>query len=203
MEQTQEHLQSQQDQVQNDFNLGNNDQTASIPPSSDITQQKPLPNQQLFDKSKRPKVGLGAFILNEQDEVLVCQRIQPGDFQHNTWSFPGGHLEYGESFEDCIVREVEEECGVLFPHDRVKYLTTINGRGLHYNYHYVTLFMFTLVKKDEYNFINTEPTKQTDWRWVKWSEFVEYENLFNPFQYFFQQGFKDLNKVKQAAGLTQ
>jgi len=42
------------------------------------------------------------------NEVLVQNRLQkfPG------WSFPGGHVERGESFHDCAVREVKEETGL-------------------------------------------------------------------------------------------
>jgi len=41
--------------------------------------------------------------------LLVKRRIPPfiGKF-----AFPGGHLKYGESIEDCVVRETFEETGV-------------------------------------------------------------------------------------------
>lgn len=54
---------------------------------------------QQFDKSKRPKLGVGIMILNEFDEVIVSQRIKPGSVFHDTWQFPGGYQEFGESFE--------------------------------------------------------------------------------------------------------
>ena len=33
---------------------------------------------QEFDKTKRPKLGLGVMILNEYDEVITSQRLVPG-----------------------------------------------------------------------------------------------------------------------------
>ena len=41
--------------------------------------------------------------------LLVKRRIPPflGKF-----AFPGGHLKYGESVEDCVVRETFEETGI-------------------------------------------------------------------------------------------
>ena len=44
----------------------------------------------------------------ETKEVLVQNRKKsyPG------WSFPGGHVEKGESFYDCAVRETKEETGL-------------------------------------------------------------------------------------------
>ena len=49
------------------------------------------------------------MILNKgTNEVLVQNRKKsyPG------WSFPGGHVENGEGFYDCAVREVKEETGL-------------------------------------------------------------------------------------------
>ncbi|MBK8881066.1 MAG: (deoxy)nucleoside triphosphate pyrophosphohydrolase [Bacteroidales bacterium] len=49
-----------------------------------------------------------AIIRNEEDEVLVVQRGEATDHPLK-WEFPGGKLHGGESREDCIIREVEEE----------------------------------------------------------------------------------------------
>jgi len=42
------------------------------------------------------------------NEVLVQNRKR----KYLGWSFPGGHVERGESFYDCAVREVKEETGL-------------------------------------------------------------------------------------------
>lgn len=42
------------------------------------------------------------------NEVLVQNRKR----KYPGWSFPGGHVERGESFYDCAVREVKEETGL-------------------------------------------------------------------------------------------
>lgn len=59
---------------------------------------------------QRPKIGLGVYILNEKSEVLLLHRR--GNHGAGTWSAPGGHLEYGESFEECAIREAREEAGI-------------------------------------------------------------------------------------------
>ena len=49
-----------------------------------------------------------AIISNEEEEVLVVQRGEATDHPFK-WEFPGGKLFHGETNEDCIIREVEEE----------------------------------------------------------------------------------------------
>ena len=73
----------------------------------------------------------------------------------------------------------------------------MNVRGVEFGYHNVGLFMLYQVKKDEFKFSTTEPDKNTEWRWMKWSEFSELPNLFNPFEFFFQQGLKELSAIKR------
>ena len=49
-----------------------------------------------------------AVIRNEEEEVLVVQRGETTDHPLK-WEFPGGKLAKGETEEECIFREVEEE----------------------------------------------------------------------------------------------
>ncbi|MCX5774664.1 MAG: NUDIX domain-containing protein [Fusobacteria bacterium] len=45
----------------------------------------------------RPKVGVGILIIKE-DKVLFGKRENA--YGDGAWSFPGGHLEFNESFEE-------------------------------------------------------------------------------------------------------
>ncbi|HYF92757.1 MAG TPA: NUDIX hydrolase [Symbiobacteriaceae bacterium] len=53
---------------------------------------------------------LGVGLVEDEDNILlVLNRWQIGD----VWSLPGGRIEPGEAVTDCVVREVQEETGLL------------------------------------------------------------------------------------------
>lgn len=56
-----------------------------------------------------PRVGVGVILLNPQGKILLGKRKGS---HAPYWSIPGGHLEHGESFEECAIREVAEETGL-------------------------------------------------------------------------------------------
>jgi 8-oxo-dGTP diphosphatase len=56
-----------------------------------------------------------------------------GSHGEGTWSIPGGHLEFGESFEAAATREVSEETGMEI--ENIQYFATTNdvfSEGKHY-----------------------------------------------------------------------
>lgn len=57
---------------------------------------------------ERPKVGIGLLLVKD-GKILLGKR--KGAHRAGEYSGPGGHLELLESFEDCVLRELEEEAG--------------------------------------------------------------------------------------------
>ncbi len=69
-------------------------------------------------KNGELRIGCSATILDESHQkVLLTRRKDNG-----LWCLPGGHMESGESVEECCVREVFEETGLQV---RVKRLTGV------------------------------------------------------------------------------
>lgn len=48
-----------------------------------------------------------AAIIEKDDQILIAQRLK-GEFA-GLWEFPGGKIEEGETPEQALVREIEEE----------------------------------------------------------------------------------------------
>jgi mutator protein MutT len=57
-------------------------------------------------------LGCGALIINDRDETLLMLRSKNSKNEAGYWSKPGGSVEYGETVEDAVKREIKEELGV-------------------------------------------------------------------------------------------
>ncbi|MBD2363173.1 8-oxo-dGTP diphosphatase MutT [Anabaena minutissima FACHB-250] len=53
-----------------------------------------------------------AIIWNDQQQILIDRRRQEGSMG-GLWEFPGGKIEFGETVEECIKREIYEELGIV------------------------------------------------------------------------------------------
>jgi 8-oxo-dGTP diphosphatase len=57
----------------------------------------------------RPVVGVGAVVLDARRVLLVKRAHEPLKGQ---WSLPGGRVELGETLQQAVAREVQEETGL-------------------------------------------------------------------------------------------
>lgn len=64
------------------------------------------------------------IIRNKQGEIYITQRAADAHMAHK-WEFPGGKIEAGESPEQSVIRELQEEVGItvtsLQPFDKLEY----------------------------------------------------------------------------------
>jgi 8-oxo-dGTP diphosphatase len=57
--------------------------------------------------------GASIIFVNDRHHVLLFLRDNKPDIPYpDTWDIPGGHVEEGETPEQCIVREILEEMGI-------------------------------------------------------------------------------------------
>lgn len=60
---------------------------------------------------QRIAVAVG-IVMNAEGEILIAKRL-PHQHQGECWEFPGGKIEFNESVEAAIKRELDEEVGLL------------------------------------------------------------------------------------------
>lgn len=108
------------------------------------------------------QVGVGVVIVRS-GEVLLG--LRSGSHGSGTWAFPGGHLEFGESPEDCAAREALEETGLdVVPVRRAGFTSDVFGvEGRHYVTLYIEARSTTGVPAVR------EPGKCLHWAWFPWS----------------------------------
>lgn len=113
---------------------------------------------------KYPRIGIGVMIQNEKGEVLLGER--KNSHGEGEWCFPGGHLDFGETMEETVRREVKEEVGLEV--GEVKLISV--GDEMRY------------IKSDDKHYVNIgfkaeylggepklmEPDKCREWRWFDW-----------------------------------
>lgn len=112
-------------------------------------------------EKKYPKVGIGVMIRNQRGQILLG--LRKGSHGAGEWSFPGGHLEFGERIIDTAKREVKEETdldvdefGLISVADERRY---IDSDGKHY------LNVCVEAKYREGEPLVMEPDKCERWEW--------------------------------------
>lgn len=91
-------------------------------------------------------------------KVLMTKR--KGSHGTGEYSFPGGHLEYMESFEECAIRETREECGLEIQNIRFLYTTNVKKYAPK---HYVHIGLIADWAHGEPQ--RMEPEKAEEWMW--------------------------------------
>jgi len=129
----------------------------------------------------RPLIGVAVIVSKDGKVLLGKRKNSHGD---GTWAFPGGHLEFSESIEECARREVFEETGIRIKNLRYgPYTNDIFNREAK---HYVTLFV--LADYDSGLPTVKEPHKCEEWQWHRWPP--EVEPYFLPIKNLLKQNFK-------------
>lgn len=125
------------------------------------------------------KVGVGVMIWKDGKVLLGKRESEHG---HGEYSFPGGHLEMLESFEDAVRRETIEETGILVDDIHFLHIANID----YYNpKHYINIGFVAKWKGGEPRVM--EPDKIVDWGWYTLEDlpqplFLQTRLMINSFQ---------------------
>jgi 8-oxo-dGTP diphosphatase len=128
------------------------------------TWPEPQPLQPL-----RPKVGLGVIVVKD-GKVLVGKRR--GSHGEGQYAFPGGHLEWFETYKTCAEREVLEETGMAVDYRPLSHLQpqafVTNNHMAEDHKHYITIYVVCDWQSGEP--VNTQPDKCSGWEWVTFDQ---------------------------------
>lgn len=108
-------------------------------------------------EKEHPRTGIGVMAFKDGKVLLGKRKNAHGAGEY---SFPGGHLEYMESFIDCAKRETLEECGVEVENVRFQFLANLKDYAPK---HYTHIGLVADWKSGEPQTL--EPEKCEGWAW--------------------------------------
>lgn len=127
-----------------------------------------------MEKEKTLKAG--AIILSKLDKNKIALLYRS---RENDWSFPKGHIDEGESVVQAMIREIQEETGLIVR--IIEKLPDFNYTS--FSGEIVSLKMF-LVKSENDSLLKTE-FEDDDIQWIlidKVIETLSYDNLKDYFK---------------------
>ncbi|KAL1214035.1 Nudix hydrolase 2 [Cardamine amara subsp. amara] len=114
------------------------------------------------------RVGIGAFVINHNKEVLVVQE-KTGRFQgQGIWKFPTGVVNEGEDIHDGSVREVKEETGV-----ETEFVQILAFRQTHKAFFEKSDLFFMCMLKPLSLEINAQESEIEAAQWMPWEEYTK------------------------------
>jgi 8-oxo-dGTP diphosphatase len=124
---------------------------------------------------QQPQIGVG-ILITHKDQVLLIQR--KAVHGAGSWSTPGGHLDYGESPEQCAARELLEEVNITC--EDMQFIAITNDIFESPGKHYITIWMQAEYRSGEPKISAEYEVAQLGWfRWDKLPEplFLPLKNL--------------------------
>lgn len=90
------------------------------------------------NSERSPVLGVGALVTHQGD-ILLVQRGRPP--HQGEWALPGGKVEWGESLQCAVEREIKEECGIEICAGKIvhHFEEIITGSNGEIDYHFVVI----------------------------------------------------------------
>lgn len=124
------------------------------------------------------RTSIKALIFDEKKKILLAK-----DSGENRWDLPGGGMDWGETPQTCLVREIQEEMGipVTWIADHPSYFYSGKNREVWFTYtiYEAKLEHFSFTPSDEcidVGFFTLEEAKEKE----LWSNVVKFIELYNP-----------------------
>ena len=102
------------------------------------------------------------ILLTQNNSILVLKRSASSSFAPNHYSLPGGRVEKNETFRHALVREVQEELGIVIDEADLSYVHSFYRKGTENE---LVAFVFEC-HQWQGQILNKEPLKHTHFEWV-------------------------------------
>lgn len=136
------------------------------------------------------RVGVGCLITSNDQPGCILMGKRIGNHGGGKYAAPGGHLELGETWQQCAHRETQEETNLNLPEESFRLVHVTNDANMNGdpNKHYITIFMNAVIPSDSQRvqeIINCESHKCEGWEWIPWTQVVQWaatvpDKLFEP-----------------------
>jgi 8-oxo-dGTP diphosphatase len=136
----------------------------------------------------RPKVGISILVFQPFTRNILMG-IRLGSHGKNTWSIPGGHLEYGEAWLRCAVRELTEETGMALAGGTFAGVTNHVLEKEHLHYVDIVIAGWGIGEP-----VVMEPDKCAGWEWVQTDYVMDRQPMFQILEEKLQT--LDLNNIR-------
>ena len=135
-------------------------------------------------------VGVGAFIINDKNELLLQKRAVPAEKDH--WCIPGGRLEMFETLEHAVIRETKEETDLDIK--VIKLMGICDHIIKEENAHWVATSYLCKIEEGTPKIM--EPEKASDMKWFNLDELPEKLTITT------KKALEDYKKIKENLSLN-
>jgi len=140
---------------------------------------------------KHQEITVCAFLYNEKGELFIARRASTKSFLPNTYELVGGHVEFGETLQGSIVRELKEEIeiDVIVEEPFYAFTYTSNNDSTH------TIEVDYFAKLPNYDqSIIINPEDHSEYKWINEFEVDEYFENDDEEKKAVMMGFKKLKE---------
>jgi len=114
-------------------------------------------------KNRHHNIPASYLVFFKDDKVLLLRRANTG-YEDGNYSLVAWHVDPWETFTQCIIREAEEETGVIISPEDVE-VKHIMHRDSEENENNERVDTFFVAKTRKWEIINKEPHKCDDLSW--------------------------------------
>jgi len=113
-------------------------------------------------KKRHHNIPASYLVLFDGNKTLLSLRKNTG-YEDGNYSLVAGHVDPGETFTDCVIREVREESGIELKRKDLKVAHVMHRAATDENYERVDVFF--VARKWSGKIINLEPEKCAEIAW--------------------------------------